>query len=154
MSDMGYIVVTAGEAYLIKTLGTFTIRTKKPFEEGSVIYVKEPCVEMFPGRFFYPADGDVGSGKHIPAVNMPDKAKRLFMWVRKAKKDEYGFWETTFERIPMEAVRKNGKDIDISEISSCEVSSLDLCEDCPKYASCQSVAYANDILKAAEETGL
>ena len=43
---------------------------------------------------------------------------------------------------------RNGKiDIDISKISSCTKDSMDKCEsECPKYHSCKTIAYANDIL--------
>lgn len=45
-------------------------------------------------------------------------------------------------------ISKDGNlDIDISKISSCSRTSMDDCkENCPRYYSCNTIAYANDIL--------
>jgi hypothetical protein len=50
------------------------------------------------------------------------------------------------------AVRNDGKDIDISKISSCESMSMNDCEKhCPRYYNCDTIAYANDLLVKYED---
>lgn len=50
-----------------------------------------------------------------------------------------------------DAIIDDGKDVDISKISSCEYHSMNDCENkCPKYYSCNTIALANDILSKNE----
>lgn len=50
-----------------------------------------------------------------------------------------------------EAVLNNGKDVDMTRLSSCSTPSLDWCEaNCADYYGCETVAFANDILAAYE----
>lgn len=52
-------------------------------------------------------------------------------------------------------VKNDGKDIDISSISSCTSQSLDVCEkNCPRYSHCDTIAIANDILTEYEKENL
>lgn len=54
-----------------------------------------------------------------------------------------------------EAIIDNGNtiNIDISKISSCPCTSMDTCEKiCSRYYSCQTIAYANDLLVEYEES--
>lgn len=54
-----------------------------------------------------------------------------------------------------EAIIDNGNtlDIDISKISTCPYKSMDMCEKlCQRYHSCQTIAYANDLLVEYENS--
>lgn len=49
-------------------------------------------------------------------------------------------------------IKNDGKDLDISRISSCNCQSMDECEKhCPRYSSCGTIAGANDILVKYED---
>lgn len=51
------------------------------------------------------------------------------------------------------AIIDNGNNIDISKISSCPCISMDTCEKiCNRYYSCQTIAYANDLLVEYENS--